>query len=154
MRAHQICYSCTMDDRAPRRPNRSVWSQAARTLHILKGWQAIPAAILAVYLLVGILVPPEWLSLHAGDVTPPLGWEWDTGKLLVLGSDRRYLDLFDYTLWGATQIARYAVPAVLLGVAVGWTAAHAVSRLSFRMRYSGSVAFGGTVALRVPARAT
>lgn len=129
-----------MDDRAPRRPNRSVWSQAAGTLHTLKGWQAIPAAILAVYLLVGILVPIDWESVRASgshtDGVPPLGRDPESGELLLLGSDYRGIDLFDYVLWGAYQVALYAVPATLIGMAVGWAAAWGVSTLSRRLRYA------------------
>lgn len=129
-----------MDDRAPRRPNRSVWSQAAGTLRIFKGWQAIPAAILAVYLLVGILVPIDWESVRASgshtDGVPPLGRDAESGELLLLGSDYRGIDLFDYVLWGAYQVALYAVPATLIGMAVGWAAAWGVSTLSRRLRYA------------------
>ena len=129
-----------MDVRFPRYSHRSVWSQAAGALRALKGWQAIPAAILAVYLLVGILVPIDWESIRASgshtDGVPPLGRDAESGELLLLGSDYRGIDLFDYVLWGAYQVALYAVPATLIGMAVGWAAAWGVSTLSRRLRYA------------------
>ena len=129
-----------MDVRFPRYSHRSVWSQAVRTLRALKGWQAIPATILAVYLLVGILVPIDWESVRASgshtDGVPPLGRDAESGELLLLGSDYRGIDLFEYVLWGAYQVALYAVPATLIGMAVGWAAAWGVSTLSRRLRYA------------------
>ena len=128
-------------------------SHAFDVLRMLKGWQAIPAAILAVYLVVGLFVAPDWNSsvrLDGGKVVhdiPPLGTHPDSGKLLILGVDYRDLDLFEYILLVASRIARYALPAALLGLAVGWVAAYVASRLSRRLRY---VAYAGMAAAFIP----
>ena len=96
---------------------------------MLKGWQAVPAAFLAVYLLIGLVVATLTSLLSQPNVLH----DWLTeNRILYLSS----------------QVARYALPAALLGGVVGWATACSVSRMPRPMRY---VAYVVLAAVFLPA---
>ena len=117
-----------------------------------KGWQAIPAAILLIYLLAGLFAPPEMPPRRfpvvpktpASVSNPPLG-RWPGG---ILGSDALGRDIFRSILFVSSRIERFAIPASVLGVVVGFAAAWVMSRMSPYARYA---AYAVLVAVFAPA---
>ncbi len=108
--------------------SRRAWGKLLAVLRPLKGWQAVPAAFLAIYLLVGLLGPPTTSGMSVSkEYVPPLGTV--EGRVLLFGSDWRNKDLFEYTAALASMISRNVLPAVALGVAVGWGLAWGVGKL-------------------------
>lgn len=94
------------------------WARLLDLLRPLKGWQAVSATFLAIYLLVGILYVPPLSAISApSDDVPPLGAI--EGRVLLFGSDWRNKDLFEYTAALASMISRNVLPAVALGLAWG-----------------------------------
>ena len=127
---------------------------------LFKGWQAIPAAILIIYLLAGLFAPPEMppprfpIVPESRDyyaLISPFGGGPPDGEMQILGSDRLGRDILQSILFVSSRVERFAIPASLLGVAVGFAAAWALSRTPRYAKYAAcaalAVAFVPAIAL-------
>ena len=94
----------------------SVPPQALDALRLLRGWQALPAAVLVAFFItgiVGLVVRPHLVS-HAGTV------HYNPHTLLSI----------------AGYFASHLVPASLIGIAIGWALARIVSGTPRPLRYA------------------
>lgn len=113
-------------------------AESARVAELFTGWRAIPAAVLAIYIAIGLVGPMAWT--YSPDIgsgvdrnSPPLSWskrnfeqhadwlprEQRAPAYYWLGTDHVGRDLFTRYVRAARNSVLLAIPATFIGLSVG-----------------------------------
>ena len=129
----------------------------------LKGWQAIPAAIIALYIILGIIGPwiapfdPDELSLRIREC-PPLGLDWldfswrtrsafdeECKPSYILGTDHIGRDVLSRWLHGARQSLSLVGFSTIIGTILGAAVNLCIRRFPFKLRVLSYVLFASAI---------
>lgn len=129
----------------------------------LKGWQAIPAAIIALYIIFGIIGPsiapfdPDELSLRIREC-PPLGLDWldfswrtrsafddECKPSYILGTDHIGRDVLSRWLHGARQSLSLVGFSTIIGTILGSAINLCIRRFPFKLRVFSYVLFASVI---------
>ena len=162
----QPTYSQPTDPASPKgsvKPDRAAWwSVAKNALSGLKGWQAIPAIIIGLYLVLGILGPslapfdpivenPEAhncppLAINALTTSDsPSDRTSDCRAINILGTDELGRDILSRLLHGARTSLLVVLPSVFVGTIVGLAIGVLVNGYGRKSRLVAYAIFGLTI---------
>lgn len=129
----------------------------------LKGWQAIPAAIIALYIILGIIGPwiapfdPNQHSLSIWEC-PPLGLDWldlssrsrsafddECKPSYILGTDIVGRDVLSRWLHGARQSLSLVGFSIIIGTILGSAISLCLHRFPFKLRIVSYVLFASVI---------